>query len=105
MWVIHSAIINKLLKPRAIILVNFDEIPFPPSNTEKLMVFCDMDQIPGLLLKCLIGIANVCVEGVVDPIVFVHIGISILDYESDVDVIVGETDIRIDFNFLWKLMG
>ena len=94
--VVDGWITGEWLKPRTIVPVDFGEISKSSSNAEELMVISDVD----VILISFICVTDVGVEGVVIPIVFVHIGILLINHKCHVEVVVGQTEMR--GNIAWE---
>ena len=86
-----------LFKPRTIVPVDFNEISPSSSNAEELMVISDVDVAP---VAAFIGTANIGIESVVTSIVFIHIGILLINHKCHVEVVVGQTEMR--GNIAWE---
>ena len=89
MRIVDGCIAGEWLKPRTIVPVDLGEISKTSSKGEVLMVISDVDAIPTPTFMC---ITDVWVEGVVISIIFVHIGILLVDHKCHVEVVVGETE-------------
>ena len=53
---VDGAIVGELLESGASVPVYLDEVPISTSDAEELVVFCDVDVVPGIQL---VGIADV----------------------------------------------
>ena len=90
--IVDSSIVGEWFKP-----VDFGEISTISSKAEELMIISDVDAIPTPTFMC---ITDVWVEGVVISIIFVHIGILLVDHKCHVEVVVGQTEMR--GNIAWE---
>ena len=89
--VVDSSILD-LCEPRTSVLVDLDEIPLSAREGQELMVIRNVNKVPIIILR--ICVADVRVECIVLPIVFVNVGILRINCKGQVDVVIGETRIK-----------
>ena len=98
-----------LCEPRTSVLIDLDEILASTREAQGPMVIRKVNEVPVVILR--ISLTDVRVECIVLPIVFVHVGILLVNCKSQINVVIGEVrvegrvslELRVDGLFVGEL--